>query len=123
MCEHDDNVIIMSCVVMSCRGLSKKGATGLGSTDIVYIPKLICSLSSHVITSVHAGDAHSAFLSDSGALFMCGANAFGQLGTGDRDPCFIPIRVQALIQHLIIQVACGFTHTLAVTSTHQVYGW
>lgn len=41
----------------------------------------------------------------------------------DRDNRLVPTRVFHLMEHHIAHVACGLNHTIASTSTHQLYGW
>ena len=48
--------------------------------------------------TVAAGSRHSLFLTTSGALFACGWNEFGQLGTGTRNSTDTPVLVSMVHQ-------------------------
>lgn len=45
---------------------------------------------------------------------MCGDGDAGQLGTGKRDSELIPIQ-NSLISDIVVDVACGISHTLILT--------
>ena len=45
------------------------------------------------ISSISAGHNHSLFITDSGLLYGCGANSYGQLGSGDFDDRMLPVRI------------------------------
>lgn len=68
------------------------------------------------------GWRHSA-AATAGALYVWGWNKFGQLGVGKTDDVCAPMKVEALsgpgtqIKHL----ACGWKHTLAVTTKGDFY--
>ena len=71
------------------------------------------------ITSVAAGDAHSAFVSSDGGLWLCGSDRWLQLGLG---PAWskgaiwqrLPKPVPKLAGVHIVDVACGGDHTVAL---------
>ena len=74
-------------------------------------------------TAVSAGQSHTLAISSTGAVFACGQNANGQLGSGNLTRSFIPVRV-ALPQGVVItSVASGWRTNLAVTSTGSLYAW
>ena len=59
-----------------------------------------------------------------------GRGVFGQLGheidpkTGEQPQSLaIPRPVQSLLQTPIVQVACGWQHTMALTNQGKVYSW
>lgn len=53
--------------------------------------------------------------SDEGEIYTTGSNDFGQLGAKGREAQLIPVRVAALDTHIVTHIACGPTHTVAVT--------
>lgn len=55
---------------------------GQGSTDDELSPAYISSLGGIKITGIAAGLWHTMFISDTGDVYSCGGNQFGQLGTG-----------------------------------------
>lgn len=54
---------------------------------------------------------------ESGDVYVCGWNGNGQLGIGKFNNISIPIPVTGLQQEAI-KVACGWNHTMVLTSTY-----
>lgn len=79
------------------------------------------------------GDVHTLALSEEGSLYCFGGGSFGQLGLGniknlpvDVDDCpFMPIpkQIETLRKTKITYVACGDSHSMAVTVNGELYGW
>lgn len=61
------------------------------------------------------------FESDEGEVYTTGSNDSGQLGVRGRDRQVVPTRVTALDTHIVTHIACGSTHTVAVTGNYQSY--
>lgn len=53
---------------------------------------------------------------------MCRGD-FGRLGHGSCSDCFVPHPIKALSGKRVINVACGDTHTIAMTSDGSLYGF
>lgn len=64
------------------------------------------------IIEVSAGEKHTAFLTKTGQLYVCGNSDFGQIGR--KSSSNAPIHLDSLTQP-IIHVACGSNHTLCLT--------
>lgn len=75
------------------------------------------------VVQVAAGSAHSLALTSSGQLYAFGYNEEGQLGNSDRasddTPTLVKLPVDAT--GTITQIAAGGYHSLALTSTGQLY--
>jgi hypothetical protein len=78
------------------------------------------------IKDVSCGWRHTAVVTRCGNVFTCGDNSSGQLGVGTVGHV-LPAFTQVTFPHhtgdvplLILHVACGYTHTLAVTSDDLV---
>jgi alpha-tubulin suppressor-like RCC1 family protein len=97
-------------------------------------PKLVAALKYVKLKMAACGDVHTLVLSDDGTIYCFGGGSFGQLGLGiiknlpvDVDECpFMP--VPKIIEGLkkkekIISVACGDSHSVAITITGEVYTW
>ncbi|KAH7476858.1 Ultraviolet-B receptor UVR8 [Phytophthora ramorum] len=79
------------------------------------------------------GWEHTLFCTDSGRVYSCGcgykdsrrAGIPPVLGHGDCDRRLKPTLVQALedVREEIVKVACGWDHSLAVSSSGRVYTW
>eukprot|EP00522_Entomoneis_paludosa_P015141 CAMPEP_0172461150 /NCGR_PEP_ID=MMETSP1065-20121228/39564_1 /TAXON_ID=265537 /ORGANISM="Amphiprora paludosa, Strain CCMP125" /LENGTH=675 /DNA_ID=CAMNT_0013216385 /DNA_START=12 /DNA_END=2039 /DNA_ORIENTATION=- len=70
-----------------------------------------------------SGYYHFAAISKDGDLFTWGSGSNGKLGHGTEDDVPLPKRVEALAGIPIKQVACAYSHTLALTSNGIVYEW
>lgn len=68
------------------------------------------------------GDGFATIIRDDGKLLSWGRNELGQLGNGTRDGKEKP-RVNSSMQDSCLQVACGGTHTVALTKSGRVLTW
>jgi alpha-tubulin suppressor-like RCC1 family protein len=80
------------------------------------------------VAQASAGEAFSVAITTTGQLYTFGSNRFGQLGTsvnsGTSDPTPTPTAIGLPgATGPVVQVAAGGVHTLALTSTGQVYGF
>lgn len=64
------------------------------------------------VVSVNSGLFSSAVTLDDGTLYMWGKNRYGNLGTGDKQDAFMPLRVN--IPARVEQIDCGPDHTFAI---------
>ena len=72
-------------------------------------------------------------LTDNGEIHCFGGGSCGQLGFGDIfkmpldvDRCpFMPVpqKIMSLKGHVITQLACGDSHSMALTKDGQVFAW
>ncbi|XP_062328674.1 RCC1 and BTB domain-containing protein 2 isoform X2 [Osmerus eperlanus] len=60
---------------------------------------------------------------DNGETYGWGYNCNGQLGLGNNGNQQTPCRIAAIQGVNIVQVACGYAHTLALTDEGLVYAW
>lgn len=96
-------------------------------------PRLVEALSNTV--KLACGDSHSLTIDTQGRVFCWGANSCGQLGISNpedlrihKDPDGIPhlptpAMIEGLMDFRIVDIACGEAHSLAVTSTGDLYSW
>lgn len=77
--------------------------------------------------SISSGSHHSALVTKSGEIFVCGSSLHGKLGIPDLYATNISkfSKVPALtsIKASIKQVACGDYHTLALSKDGAVFAW
>jgi alpha-tubulin suppressor-like RCC1 family protein len=96
-------------------------------------PKLVTGLRNAKIVKAACGDVHSLALTAEGALYCFGGGSFGQLGLGniknlpvDVDDCpFMPVpkHIDTFRHIKLAQVACGDSHSVAVTFDGEFYAW
>ncbi|GLD96868.1 hypothetical protein PINS_up005551 [Pythium insidiosum] len=103
------------------------GRLGHGSEDDSELPVLLTELQSERIVQIDAGECHSCAVSEGGEVFSWGFGSSGALGNGTRENALIPTRIAGPWSdrdgERVTHVACGSYHTLALSSTGQVYGW
>ncbi|GAB1606906.1 hypothetical protein Ahia01_000973300, partial [Argonauta hians] len=90
------------------------GKLGHGNTISQKNPKLIQGpLTGKVVKCVSAGHRHSAFVTEDGELYTCGDGDYGRLGHGDSNSKNVPTCIKDVSG--VGQVACGSSHTIAVS--------
>ena len=99
------------------------GQCGYGQPeDTVYPQKIIFNDKNlNKIIDIKCGGEHSLFLSDTGRVYACGHGYFGQLGLGNNKNYKTPILVLSLSNKNIIEIATGWSHSLALTDDGFVY--
>ena len=110
------------------------------------IARTIEHLHGKKVKQVTCGGFHSAAITETGALYTCmyatfhfkprvaahsdclvvnddigGGGEHGQLGHGDKINKTIPCLVEALADKLVVQITCGWSHTVVLTDTGEVY--
>uniref|UniRef100_A0A669PYQ2 HECT-type E3 ubiquitin transferase n=1 Tax=Phasianus colchicus TaxID=9054 RepID=A0A669PYQ2_PHACC len=85
-------------------------------------PEHVGALDAQNIVAVSCGEAHTLALNDKGQVYAWGLAADGQLGLPGTEEC---IRVPRLktIKIQIVQVACGYYHSLALSKGSEVFSW
>lgn len=99
------------------------GHTGdIGS--VVHVPMKVESPAQIEYRALACGDEHTVVATGKGVL-ACGSNASGQLGFGENSPskCMVLSPIPALHNMMVVQVACGKSHTMCVTAQSQVFAW
>ncbi|XP_012230297.1 RCC1 and BTB domain-containing protein 1 [Linepithema humile] len=81
------------------------------------------SLVGKKIVHIACGQTSSMALTDNGEVYGWGYNGVGQLGIGNYVNQANPCRVGSLIGVVIVKVACGYAHTLALTDEGKLYVW
>ena len=99
------------------------GQLGVGSEKVIHNLPKVCSFNI-VVTDVSCGEEHTVFVQgDGGYVYAMGSNNEGKLGTGNPEmrSCNVPTLVDGISG--IKKVACGTSHTLALSDDGQVYAW
>lgn len=80
------------------------------------------------VSEIAAGEDHSLAVTSTGQLYAFGANRFGQLGnaagsgTELANPTPLRVNLPGAVGP-VVQIAAGFSHSLALTSTGQLYAF
>uniref|UniRef100_F1KTV1 E3 ubiquitin-protein ligase HERC4 n=2 Tax=Ascaris suum TaxID=6253 RepID=F1KTV1_ASCSU len=88
---------------------------------VLYAPKEIEFFMALPVVQVNAGSDYYVALTVSGAMFVWGSNEYGQLGTSDNKERTTPAEVTTLHSLNVVHVACGHSHTVALTHEGRLF--
>lgn len=110
--------------VYSC-GEGTNGRLGLGHNYNVSTPRKVPILSQYVVkkVAVHSGGKHAMALTLDGKVFSWGEGEDGKLGHGNRITLDKPKLVETLRAKRVRDIACGSSHSAAITSSGELYCW
>ncbi|XP_006889079.1 PREDICTED: probable E3 ubiquitin-protein ligase HERC4 isoform X3 [Elephantulus edwardii] len=87
-------------------------------------PEQVVALDAQNIVAVSCGEAHTLALNDKGQLYAWGLDTDGQLGLLGSEECIrVPRNIKSLSDIQIVQVACGYYHSLALSKASEVFCW
>jgi len=104
-------------------GYNFDGELGNGSTTNSSSPVAVSLPSGTIVTAIAGGGQHSLALTSTGRVLTWGANIYGELGNGSTTNSSTPVAVSLPSGTLVIAIAGGTLHSLALTSTGQVFAW
>ncbi|CAA0839519.1 Ultraviolet-B receptor UVR8 [Striga hermonthica] len=106
-------------------GRNQNGQLGLGTTEDSLVPRKIEAFQGISVKMVAAGAEHTAAVTEDGQLYGWGWGRYGNLGLGDRDDRLVPGKVSTNEGERMVLVACGWRHTISVSSSGSLYtyGW
>lgn len=102
------------------------GRLGHNNTETMWAPKQIRNFGGTQVVSVAVGQFQTGAVTEGGELYMCGGNQDGQLGLGNKEEHLVLTKVGSgndFGNEKVNMVACGHTHTLALTETGDVWSW
>ncbi|KAJ4951449.1 hypothetical protein NE237_028281 [Protea cynaroides] len=106
-------------------GRNQNGQLGLGHTEDSLVPQKIQAFQEISVKMIAAGAEHTAAVTEDGKLYGWGWGRYGNLGLGDRNDRLVPQLVSAVDGQKMVLVACGWRHTISVSSSGGLYsyGW
>ncbi|RFU39809.1 cell wall anchor protein [Actinomadura logoneensis] len=104
-------------------GYNDFGQVGDGSTTDRLAPVAVDLPNGTTITAIGAGAGHSLAVTSTGHVLAWGYNNTGQLGTGNYADSSVPVRVPLPEDVTFTAVAGGSAHSLALSSTGQMWSW
>ncbi len=110
--------------VYAC-GEGTSGRLGLSHCNNVNAPRQISGLSQYVVkkVAVHSGGKHAMALTVDGRVFSWGEGDEGKLGHCSRLSSDKPRLIEALKSKRVRDIACGSSHSAAITSSGELYTW
>ncbi|MEW5302121.1 MAG: hypothetical protein WDW36_004931 [Sanguina aurantia] len=107
-------------------GRNQAGQLGLGHTNDVLLPSRVGHhLQSEHVSCVSCGSEHSIVSLRSGKVYSWGWGGYGNLGDGSIEDRHTPTKVIGLEGQNIVNVRCGWRHSIVVTEDGRMYtfGW
>lgn len=111
-------------------GYNQSGALGHGNTSVYHVPTKIAALDSVNVVDMVSGSYEATgyqtihFLTDTGALYGCGYNGYGQVGNGNTSNQLTPVQVGASQTWAkIFATGCQYTSVYAITTSGSLYSW
>ncbi|KGL74995.1 RCC1 and BTB domain-containing protein 1 [Tinamus guttatus] len=105
-------------------GYNNCGQVGSGSTANQPTPRRVSNcLQGKMVVGIACGQTSSMAVVNNGEVYGWGYNGNGQLGLGNNGNQLTPCRVAALHGVCVLQIACGYAHTLALTDEGLLYAW
>ncbi|PNT68828.1 hypothetical protein BRADI_3g45740v3 [Brachypodium distachyon] len=106
-------------------GRNQNGQLGLGNTEDSLLPQKIHAFEGVCVKMIAAGAEHTAAILEDGDLYGWGWGQYGNLGLGDRNDRLVPEKVSSVEGEKMVLVACGWRHTVTVSSSGDLYtyGW
>jgi len=89
--------------------------------SVAVLAALLCVSAGAFGQTVAAGSGHMVILKSDGTVWTVGENGQGQLGDNTQTDRLSPIQVSGLTG--IVAVASGSLHSMALTSTGNLYAW
>ncbi|XP_018392774.1 PREDICTED: RCC1 and BTB domain-containing protein 1-like [Cyphomyrmex costatus] len=86
-------------------------------------PMRLDSLHGKKVVYIACGATFTIVIMDNGNVYSWGSNKYGQLGVGDERDRQMPCQLNSLKGIVIVKVACGYAHTLALTDEGNLYTW
>ncbi|XP_055669815.1 secretion-regulating guanine nucleotide exchange factor isoform X2 [Falco biarmicus] len=108
--------------VLFAWGANSYGQLGLGHKEDVLVPQSLKDVSCKCqdVKSITGGGGHSAVITGSGGLFVCGHNKDGQLGLNHTEDVLCFTLCTALSGFCVKQVACGWDFTIILVGSGLV---
>ncbi|KYN32781.1 RCC1 and BTB domain-containing protein 1 [Trachymyrmex septentrionalis] len=111
-------------------GNNTAGCLGIGNTNCTLFPKKVEALCGKDIkTFAYNNGPNVLALTKEGEVYSWGRNKYGELGNGTHDQIVTPTLVN--ISNLegspgtkrVVDIACGSSHSVALTENGEVYTW
>lgn len=87
-------------------------------------PEQVGALDAQSIVAVSCGESHTLALNDKGQVFSWGLAKDGQLGLSVIEEYIrIPRNIKSLSEVQIVQVTCGYHHSMALSRESEIFAW
>ena len=123
--NYDHSACIMEDGEIYTWGNGSNGRLGHGNQTHRSTPKRVEGLAGKKAKHVACGGYHTLVCTEDGRVYSFGRGSYGQLGHGNCEGKLIPTLIQQvpLESKSITQVACGYSHSLVLTSEGCVHSF
>ncbi|CAK4069400.1 unnamed protein product [Aphanomyces euteiches] len=104
-------------------GCGDNGRLGLGHHESASTPQPLGEFDGVHVRQIAAGGSHTALVTETGGLWMWGANAYGQLGDGLHTDRLAPHRLRMFHGKVVQTITLGEWHSVALTDDGSIYAW
>lgn len=116
------SVSVTNAGVLYSWGVNTAGALGDNSVVAKSTPVAVCGGGrNYCVIDTSLQNGFAAAITNTGAAYMWGYNAFGNLGNNSTASVSTPVAVCGGLT--FCQIALGYIHTMAITNTGVLYGW
>lgn len=117
-------VLLLSDGSLYSMGCNVTGALGR-DTGSEKRPESVVAMDTHQVRHIACGHNHTMVLTERGQLYSWGDDRHGQLGLGptNLEPVRMPKQIKSLSKHIVVQIACGGHHNLALLQDGRVFSW
>ena len=121
-CSYHHSMVLCSDGAVFSFGRNEFGQLGHGDTIDKKTPHQVPNLPNGII-SLSCGQFHSVLLTSAGQVYSCGKNDYGQLGLeGVEVAKYFTLVTLVPETESIVQIYCGYYHTLFLSQNGVVYG-
>jgi alpha-tubulin suppressor-like RCC1 family protein len=108
--------------LFSC-GRNDSGQLGHGDTVDKKTPQSVLTCPRGIV-SISCGQFHTVLATAAGSAYVCGKNDYGQLGLESSSVVKVFTEIPSHFEiEQIVQVCCGYYHTIVLSSTGIVAGF
>jgi hypothetical protein len=105
-------------------GINSYSQLGFGHNKVVNEIQIVKELRDQQIIDFANGSLYCIARNSSGKVYCWGFNILGCLGIGSQDEIYPkPILNQYLNNEFVVDISCGFQHSLVLTNCGEVYAW
>lgn len=108
-------------------GWNVHGQLGHKTVEDILRPKRLeffSDVTNFSIVDVVCGYAHTAFLTKTGQVYVCGNSTYGQVGSGETKKQTSPVLLNFFDDsERVTMIACGFFHNIVLTNKRRIWSW
>jgi alpha-tubulin suppressor-like RCC1 family protein len=122
--KRDNVLIVTKDDITYAFGNNDFGLLGFGHDEVVNEIQIVEELCDQQIIDFANGWRHYIVRNSSGKVYCWESNYCGLLGIGSQDYSHHkPILNQYLNNEFVIDISCGYEHSLVLTNCGEVYAW